>query len=794
MDSKKTEQNEMLTYSQKKANKHKWYKDKTEEIESCRDYKEEKDIIINFNLMNDIIDKEDFNYLIKPYGEELGELPANFKNVNIISTKVRTILGLEKKRPFEWHVLATNPEATTRKEQEETDRIKQYVINSIVAPIRKKIEERVLSQTQGRELTPEEQEQIQQQIEQETQTMTPEEVKVYMQRKHQDPAEMLCNQLLEFLLRDTNFKFKAEKAFENGLIGRRAILYVGIMNNEPAIWNVNPARFYFEKDPDNPFIEDSEHAVCEYRMQPSDVIKFFGEELSKDEIERLYQPVGVNLDQRVISWLEKDDSPDFYTPGDGNSIIVKHYVWKSLRKIGFLTYLDEEGNEAETIVSEDYTINKEMGDIELVWKWIPEVYETWKIGEDIYLRMRPLPGQFKDFDTLYRCKLPYYGVDFGISIVDMLKTYQYLFDVIMYKIELLLSSDKGKKLLMNINAVPNSKDFNLQKWQHYFEATPFSFFDTSEEGQVYSDANTIAKVLDMSLTSDIKQYIELAEYIRSLAGKAIGVSDQMEGQIAEREAVGNVKNVLAANSNILEPFFNLHSLFKRNIIEALIETAKVAYRKSKNLKLVYMLDDMSQQILDVDVDLLENSTFGLYVSNSTKASEVKELINNLAQQALQYQKVEFSDIITVVEQDSIIEAKEALKASEERRRAFEEKLELLKQEAAKEESEKARQFQREAFDMEKELVILKEEERRKTEVVKAAITGASFNPDADTDRDGENDFIEIAKQQLKEMETKNKQSLEERKFAHQVEFDKQKLENEKKKLEIQKSKSESKNK
>ena len=92
--------------------------------------------------------------------------------------------------------------------------------------------------------------------------------------------------------------------------------------------------------------------------------------------------------------------PNFYTPGDGNSIIVKHYVWKSLRKIGFLTYLDEEGNEAETIVSEDYTINKEMGDIELVWKWIPEVYETWKIGEDIYLRMRPLPGQFKDFDNL----------------------------------------------------------------------------------------------------------------------------------------------------------------------------------------------------------------------------------------------------------------------------------------------------------------------------------------------------------------------------------------------------------
>ena len=70
----------------------------------------------------------------------------------------------------------------------------------------------------------------------------------------------------------------------------------------------------------------------------------------------------------------------------------------------------------------------------------------------------------------------------------------------------------------------------------------------------------------MSLSSDIKQYIELAEYIRQLAGKAIGVSDQMEGQIQEREAVGNVKTVLSANSNILEPLFNLHSAFKRNVL------------------------------------------------------------------------------------------------------------------------------------------------------------------------------------------------------------------------------------
>jgi len=773
--------NEMLTYSQKNANKKKWYKDKTEEIESCRNYREEREIKTNFDLVNNIINEADFSYVLKPYGEDVGKLPSNLKNVNIIKTKINTVIGIEKKRPFEWFVLATNPEATTRKEEEETSRLRDSVVSKITLPIRQKLEQERYKQLNNKEPTPEELERINQEVESQMQAMTPEEVKTYMSRKHQDPAEVLGNQLLEALMIQTDFKLKAEKALENGLIGRRPIIYVGVMNGEPELWVINPTRFYFEKNPDDPFIENSECAICEYHMLPSDVVKNFGEELTKDEINLLYSPTGDQIEQKVLKILDREDSPTVFDLGSEDTVLVKHYVWKSLRKIGFLTYLDEENIEREDIVSEEYRLDTSIGDVSIEWKWIPEVYETWKIN-DSFVRMRPIPGQFKDLDNLYQCKLPYYGVDFESSLVDALKIYQYLFDVLMFKVELLVSSDKGKKLLMNINAVPNSASIDLKKWQYFFEATPFTFYDTSEEGNVYSDANTIAKVLDMSLSSDIKQYIELAEYIRQLAGKAIGVSDQMEGQIQEREAVGNVKTVLSANSNILEPLFNLHSAFKRNVLNALIETAKVAYKDSNKTKLSYILDDMSYHILHIDQDLLSNSTLGLYISNSAKAAETKELIDNLAQQALQYQKVEFSDIISVVEQDSIIEAKEALKASEERRRQFEEKVEQMKQQTAKEEGERLREFQREQFEMEKELIVLKEEERRKTEIIKAAITGASFNPDADTDDNKVNDFLEIAKQQLKEAEVKHKQNLEERKFEHQKQIDKEKLKNEKEKI------------
>ena len=327
------------------------------------------------------------------------------------------------------------------------------------------MEQEKYKQLNNKEPTPEELERINQEVESQMQAMTPEEVKTYMSRKHQDPAEVLGNQLLEALMIQTDFKLKAEKALENGLIGRRPIIYVGIMNGEPELWVINPTRFYFEKNPDDPFIENSECAICEYHMLPSDVVKNFGEELTKDEINLLYSPTGDQIEQKVLKILDREDSPTVFDLGSEDTVLVKHYVWKSLRKIGFLTYLDEENIEREDIVSEEYKLDTSIGDISIEWKWIPEVYETWKIN-DSFVRMRPIPGQFKDLDNLYQCKLPYYGVDFGSSLVDALKVYQYLFDVLMFKVELLVSSDKGKKLLMNINAVPNSASIEFIFLKH----------------------------------------------------------------------------------------------------------------------------------------------------------------------------------------------------------------------------------------------------------------------------------------------------------------------------------------
>lgn len=790
-----SEQNERLSHSQKNKNKKQWYKDKADEISAdhnsikrsyagVSDYRRMK---VNYNLFNNVLDLKEFAYVCKPFAGDVGELPADMQNRDISSGKIKALQGMEMKRPFSWKVIAKNPEATTRKEQEQFGRIKDYVVSSIMEPITMQIQEQRAEELKGAELTDEERQKIQEEIKQEIESKTPQEVKKYMEREHQDPAEVMSHQLLEYLIDKTDIRRKFNEAFKHLTLSAKEIMYVGILNGEPEVWNVNSMKVNARLSSISPFIEDSEKMSVEYYMQPSEILQYFGDELSNTEIDKIYSRyIHENSDQDLFELAEMDeDIVGDYREYQG--VRVVHNLWKALRKLVFLYYLDENGEEQVMIVDEEYELNEEGGDLRLEYEWLPESYQTWKISEDIYVGMEPIPGQFKDIDDLHNNKFPYKGVVLDdmnstpTAPMDRLKLFQYYYNIIMYRIELLTASDKGRKVMMNINAIPDSAGIDLDKWQYFFESSPFMWYDPNQEGSGYNDVNTMAKTIDLSLASDIGKYIELAEYIKRQAGIAIGVTEAVEGLAGPGDSVGNNRQNLIQTSNILEPLFDLHNSFKRNVLTSLIETAKIAYAGKNSVKLSYVLDDMSVRMLNLDVNLLDNSRIGLFVANSTKASEAMENLKQLSHAAMQNQKAELSDVLSVIRQEGIVEAEETLKVAEKKRKAEEAQ---IQQNAAKQaqELEKTKQKgDQKKHENEKELIILKETERRKTVVAQSALTGMSFNPDADADDDGVNDFLEVARDGVKADIERSKNQLDREKFEQsKVEHkDKMKLENKK---------------
>lgn len=749
------------------------------------DYDRARSKRINYNLFNGIIDSSDFEYVYKPLGEDVGELPADFSNKDIISGKIKVLLGMEMERPFAWRISAVNEEATTRKETEHFDRIREYVVQQIMEPIRQQVEMSHAKELQGGNISDEQKQQVQGQIADEMKAMTPEEVEHYMKRKHQDPAEMMATQILNYIVKEEDVEHKFNKGWKHACLSAEEIYWVGIINDEPVINVVNPIHFEYDKEADNDFIEWGEWAGVELWLTPSQVVQFFGDELTNTQIDDLYE--GYNTDPSQVEFRFDESVNDY------GKVRVLHRAWRALRKIGFLAYMDKEtGQVEEKLVDEKYKLNPENGDINIIWEWVPEVYEGYKINRDTYVRLRPVPGQNKTLDNLHNAPLPYYGGIYDninsqpTSLVDRMKIYQYYYNIIMYRIEMLMASDKGKLLLLNINMIPNSQNIDMKQWLYYTEALKIGWMNPNEEGNKGGlDIANAAKEIDMSLVSDIQKYIELATYTEQRCGDSVGITKEMEGRIGQYQAVQTTEQAITQGSYIVESYFDFHNIIKRNALSALLNMATLAYSINGKEKLNYIMDDFSREIIRIDKELLSLSQYGLFVGNSLDTVRVKEAINNLALTAMQNQSVDMSDVIKVLKTDSITEAEERLEVAEDKKRNQANEMEQQRMKQEEEQAEKAKEFQREQWEHEKELIVLKETERRETELQKQAILALGFAEDKDVNKNQIPDVIELAREGIDADIKIRQQNLDEKKFEHQKEIDKEKIKVEKKKASKQ---------
>nr|DAF96776.1 MAG TPA: portal protein [Podoviridae sp. ctQyH19] len=798
--------NQRYTRKQKEANDKAWYKEQIDSLDSMafsEDFFGGQDvkgrvpeflrIRSNFDIYNGIINKEDFDSVCRPYGKDVGELPADFTNKDIVSGKIKSLLGMEIRRPFTWKVLAVNSEATTRKEQKQSEMIRDYVYDFITRPIREDIERQKQEEAMGRELTPEEQAQIKEQVEAELQTKIPEEVWTYMEREHQDPAEILSHQILEYLTEKQDIKNKFTSGWKNGVIAGKEIFWVGEVAGEPTLKVINPVRFNCDRSNETEFIEDGEWACYESYMLPTEIMRHFSSELTEQDIDEIYEMYSRRGDASFskYSFGRADD-----TLGDG--VRVVHCEWKSLKPLKFLTTQDyETGEIIEDVVDELYVLNPEAGDISMKTIWVPTKYEGYKIGLDKYVGLREVPGQYVNIDTLYDCKLSYVGAYYDYnngkitSILDRMKYYQYIYNIIWYKLELLLGSDKGKVLVFDINKVPKQQGLTLEQWLYYLEANKFAFMDPSEEGNKNgADVTNAVKEIDLSLASDIKKYIELLDYIERRCGESVGITKQVEGQIGSNEAVRNTQQALFQSANILEPYFDIHNIVKRNVIQQLIEVAKAAYTKYQPEYLNYVLDDMSVRMLSIDYDLLENSTYSVFTSNSAKSVEALDTIKQLSHAAMQNQMIDLSDVLVIMNASSAKEAEEKLKASEEQKNKRNQEMQQQQMEAQQKEAQAQREWEEKILDKKHANTIEEIKTKGELDLQKQAMLSVGFNEDKDIDKDGVPDVLEIYKAGVDtELRTRKldieEARLEESKKQHE---DRMKLENKKMESQIAKSK------
>ncbi len=700
------------------------------------------DRLLNYRLYDNTLSEDDIERICNPHANKVTEIPTAFRHYDITSKRVEKVAGMYSRRSVGFKFYATNPEATTRRETEETERLIQSVSADIIGPIELELRQQVEELIQGEDLTSQQLQTLEEQLAVEVQAQTPEEVFQYMDREHQDPAEVMANQLGGIQER----RIEMESLFNEGmidlLVDASVVFYVTEKGNLPWVYSCNPIYVSAIMGPDTYFLDESEVVVAEYRKTPSEIVRDY--DLTNAEIDKVYQ-----LDKSFKS-SSSNSGPDFEWAEDSNpirnrvGIRVVHVVFMSLRKVGFLKFMDKNGEEQEDIVNDQYVFNPRLGDISLDWEYLPEYHEGTEIAGDIYTKMQPVLNQVKDIENLYDTRNPYHGGVYKIkntrptSLVQRIRPYQQLIDIIFYRADVALSRDKGRKAVLNEDALPK----DLDKFLDFMDQRNILLMSPNQLGSLAGDVTNMVKELNLSGSDQVAFYYDLADAIDRKAGESVGLTPGMMGIIQEREAVSNVQSSIQLSSDILSGYFRFMDRIKSRVWHALIEKTKVIYSGKDSERVVYWVDDVTKKILTIDGEMLDTSTYGVFARSGDEYVKDKEAIVQLSHAALQMEKVNYSGVFKVMNADSLRVAEEILVNEErETRKHAQEDLRLVEQEKRKT-MELANEFKEKDHLRELEKIKLKAVEDRETQFGKQMLFSLGFNKDKDINNNQIPDIVE----------------------------------------------------
>lgn len=743
-----------------------------------------------YDLYNSIYNEKDLKYVTNPFKQDDG-FPAMAQDYNIIKPYVDQLLGEETKRPFNFHPQRTSDIAAS----ELQEKAKEMLMNYIQATIASKLSPEQAARYEQALATGE--------------IQTPEAIAKYLQKDYKDIAETEAYHALQFLKRKLNLTHEFYKGWKDALIGGEEIYYVGVINGDPYVERVNPMYFDYEHSLDLEFIDDAAWCRRKMIMSATEIYDRFYDKMSERQLNELLELIDqrpgagnnpeirkTSIDYESIKLHKINSFTD--NPFDIDHITVYHCCWKSFKKIGFVTLLNPETGEAEEFqVDEDYKVTGTEQSVE--WDWIIEVWEGYRIGDDMYIGIQPIEYQHISADNPNSQKLPYTGVVYNNtnskprSLVSMMKPLQYMYIVVWYRLELALSRDKGKVAVMDITQIPKSMNIDVNKWMHYLSALGVAFINPYDEGWDIpgreggkpSQFNQLSS-WDLTMSNVIAEYIQLMQKIEDMVAKLTGITPQRQGQIAASELVSNANTAVNMSYHITEPWFWNHNQVKRRVLTMLLNTSKAAWKDSKRY-LNYILDDATRAFVQLS-DNFFYEDMDIFVDDSTKNQQYIDQLKQLLQPAMQ-NGASLLDIAEIITLDNMSMIKNRLEEIEQKRMEQMQQQQQAEQQAQQQMAEQQNQLKEEELmlkEAEMDLEKYKVDQDNATKITVAQLNAYRGAENMDQDMNGIPDPIEIGKQALEQQKINSDIATKQLELNNKRREIEQKREAENKKIQLEK--------
>jgi len=665
-----------------------------------------------------------------------------------------------------------------------------------------------------------------------------------------------------------------ERGFRDMLIADREFWHFRMLEDDYDIELWNPVLSFYQKSPEQRYISDSNYVGKVDLMTVSDVVDRYGYLMDEKQLTSLQKIYPARSAQYQVNGYQNDGS--YYDPkrshawntempglpyrqfvsnyhndpanggdilseilnegedvqmwGEGNLMRVSTIYWKTQRKVGHLTKIEEDGEITQEIVDETFRITKKavydtsifksktkdnlIGGEHIDWIWINEVWGGVKLGPNlpamwrstmgdninpIYIginRTKPgrLPFQFKGNNSLYGCKLPVEGRVFSdrntrsTSLVDLMKAYQVGYNMVNNQIADILIDELGTVIMFDQNALPRhsmGEDWGKNNYAKAFVAMKdFQMLplDTSITNTENATNFNHYQTLNMEQTNRLMSRIQLANYFKQQCFDAIGVNPQRLGGAVSAQTATGVVQAMQQSYAQTEMYFVQHSdhLMPR-VHQMRTDLAQYYYSNTPSIRLQYISTEAEKVNFTINGTDLLLRDFNVFATTKTNH---RAILENLKQMALTNNTTGASiyELGNIVKADSIAEVSDILKDAETRMQA------QRQQEMDQQRQMQEQQIQAKAQEEQQKLQVeINENEKdRKNDVLLAEIRSAGYGSMVDINQNKQSDYQDAMKDIRQQTQYREQMNLQRQQNTNKSMLENSRLEVEREKIASQK--------
>ena len=666
---------------------------------------------VKYDIVNGKIPDSFYDKILNPYNatkDKYKRFPATMRNYDFMKGIIRRYIGEYIKNPHDFIVSANNPEVILARNGKLKQELSILVQQQIAAKINEAYQQFVNEGNDPKQFNPEQVVDIENFIKE-------------FNENYIDEISMQGQELLNVIRDLTEDTLLYVRAYFDFITFGECYTYTDIVGKNIVKRVISP-RDAFPINTDNMFREDDDMFACRRKLSYQQIMDEFGEHITPKQKDFLNKYYGNRTPDTRLTYntyesyfpevckkFSDKDRNLFRSQSnmmiDNNTGLydVWHVVWRGFERIAIVTYINESGFIDTRIETDDYKLQKELGDISIEYTYKPQVYECVRIGtrsEAIY----PYKARAIAYDR--NGKLPYNGINellqgFGkFSIVEIVTPFQVFYNIVAYHREIVIAKNKLNILLLAKSLLGKNSEDTIYKM---IADGVLYIDDTEDSGMLRSQQ---VRYLQSNLGDYIAQLTALLADIKESANQQVDMTAQRYGEIAN-----------SAGKSVTQEAINRGSMGSV-IIEYIMDCMRERdYARDLDYSKLAWIDGLDTSFRDSNNNLkyislnVDNHVYADYVIKCKNSSKEQEKLDALKQFAFNAsQNGDPMMAIAAIEGDNVASISKLIKKFQEQKEAHEMQLQQMEQQIKQMEQE---------FELQK--IQVKGEEDRKTKELEGYI-------------------------------------------------------------------------